>query len=145
MGAGQAPEPSSGASAGSANADASADHDEADVMFAKMMIPHHTQAVQMSENIVAKKNIDPQVTELLRSLVPLLQRGISHQSAANAIARPVDFRLSDTARAAAEYHARCQSGAAGVVSAEEPAQHFAADVQPFDVGALLVQYSSVGV
>lgn len=64
MGTEQSPEPSSGASAGPANADTSAEHNEADVMFAKMMIPHHTQAVQMSEIIVAKENIDPQVTEL---------------------------------------------------------------------------------
>lgn len=39
-------------------------HNHADVMFAHMMIPHHQQAVQMSDVILAKQGIDPRVVEL---------------------------------------------------------------------------------
>ena len=35
-----------------------------DVMFAQMMIPHHAQAIDMAEILLAKDDIDPQVTEL---------------------------------------------------------------------------------
>lgn len=59
-------EPTNGASA--AGTDVSAEHKEADVMFATMMIPHHTQAVEMSEIILAKANIDPEVTELAKQI-----------------------------------------------------------------------------
>ncbi|NJC22673.1 uncharacterized protein (DUF305 family) [Arthrobacter pigmenti] len=44
--------------------DVSEEHNDADVMFAQMMIPHHQQAVEMSEIILAKENINPEVTEL---------------------------------------------------------------------------------
>ena len=33
-------------------------------MFAAMMIPHHQQAVEMSDIILAKKGIDPRVVDL---------------------------------------------------------------------------------
>lgn len=39
-------------------------HNEADVMFAHHMIPHHQQAVEMSDVLLAKPDIDPRVTEL---------------------------------------------------------------------------------
>ena len=39
-------------------------HNHADMMFAHMMIPHHQQAVQMSDMILAKRGIDPQVVQL---------------------------------------------------------------------------------
>jgi uncharacterized protein (DUF305 family) len=45
-------------------ASASAEHNAADVMFARMMIPHHAQAVQMSEMMLAKKDIPAEVTAL---------------------------------------------------------------------------------
>ncbi len=41
-----------------------ADFSTADIEFAQMMIPHHEQAVQMSEGMLAKHGIDPRVTEL---------------------------------------------------------------------------------
>lgn len=44
--------------------DASADHNQADVMFAQMMIPHHAQAVEMSDIILAKQDIPAEVTAL---------------------------------------------------------------------------------
>lgn len=45
------------------NADNSA-HNNADVMFAQHMIPHHQQAVEMSDVLLAKPGIDARVTEL---------------------------------------------------------------------------------
>ncbi len=49
----------------SAAAEAGAqDHNDADVMFAQHMIPHHQQAVEMSDVVLAKQAIDPRVTDL---------------------------------------------------------------------------------
>lgn len=39
-------------------------HNDADVMFAQHMIPHHQQAVEMSDVLLGKQGIDPRVTEL---------------------------------------------------------------------------------
>ncbi len=39
-------------------------HNQADVKFAEMMIPHHQQAIEMSDVILAKQGIDPRVIEL---------------------------------------------------------------------------------
>ena len=39
-------------------------HNDADVMFAQMMIPHHTQAVEMSDILLAKQGVDPRVVQL---------------------------------------------------------------------------------
>jgi uncharacterized protein (DUF305 family) len=41
-----------------------ADHNMADVMFAQMMIPHHAQAVEMSDTILAKQDIPADVKDL---------------------------------------------------------------------------------
>ena len=54
---------SSAAAAPTSSAAAEA-HNDADVMFAQHMIPHHTQAVEMSDTLLAKQGIDPRVTEL---------------------------------------------------------------------------------
>jgi len=43
-------------------------HNNADVMFAMMMIPHHQQAIEMSDMIIAKSGIDPQITELAQKI-----------------------------------------------------------------------------
>lgn len=43
---------------------ASGPHNQADVMFAQMMIPHHQQAIEMSDIILAKTGIDAAVTDL---------------------------------------------------------------------------------
>lgn len=40
-----------------ADGEISADHNDADIMFAQMMIPHHQQAVEMSEMLLAKEGI----------------------------------------------------------------------------------------
>lgn len=50
-------------SATSATADPQA-HNDADVAFATGMIPHHQQAIEMSETLLAKQGIDPQVVSL---------------------------------------------------------------------------------
>ncbi len=44
--------------------DASADHNQADIMFSQMMIPHHAQAVEMSDIILAKQDVPAEVTAL---------------------------------------------------------------------------------
>jgi uncharacterized protein (DUF305 family) len=44
--------------------DANADHNQSDIMFARMMIPHHAQAVEMSDIMLAKPDIPAEVTSL---------------------------------------------------------------------------------
>jgi uncharacterized protein (DUF305 family) len=39
-------------------------HNNADVWFVRHMIPHHQQAIEMSDILLAKRGIDPRVTEL---------------------------------------------------------------------------------
>jgi uncharacterized protein (DUF305 family) len=41
-----------------------AEQNDADVMFAQMMIPHHEQAIEMADVVLAKPDADPQITEL---------------------------------------------------------------------------------
>ena len=41
-----------------------AEHNDADVMFAQMMIPHHEQAIEMSDVVLAKDGTNPEVTAL---------------------------------------------------------------------------------
>lgn len=48
----------------SASAEDTAEHNDADVMFARMMLPHHQQAVEMSNMLLQKDGIDPAVTDL---------------------------------------------------------------------------------
>lgn len=58
-------EPTVGASA---PASASAAANSADVMFATMMIPHHRQAIEMSDMLLGKDGIDPKVSELAQKI-----------------------------------------------------------------------------
>ena len=68
--AGTATTPSHGMDHGSSSPmssmmpDASADHNAADIMFSQMMIPHHAQAVEMSDLMLAKTGIPAPVTSL---------------------------------------------------------------------------------
>lgn len=56
---------SSASAAPSSSADASeADFNDQDVMFAQMMKPHHEQAVEMADMILAKDGISTEVTDL---------------------------------------------------------------------------------
>lgn len=45
-------------------AEISGEHNDADVMFAQMMIPHHEQAVQMSEILLGKDGVPQDVRDL---------------------------------------------------------------------------------
>jgi uncharacterized protein (DUF305 family) len=54
-------------SANTAPADAQA-HNDADVTFARGMIPHHQQAVEMSDMLLAKEGIDPRVVSLAQEI-----------------------------------------------------------------------------
>jgi uncharacterized protein (DUF305 family) len=42
----------------------SVDHNDTDVGFAQNMIPHHRQAIEMSDILLAKQGIDPRVRDL---------------------------------------------------------------------------------
>ena len=58
-----------GTDAGSTTSPASAgtvseEHNQADVMFARMMVPHHEQAVEMSESMLAKDGTSPEISDL---------------------------------------------------------------------------------
>ncbi|MCE9517055.1 MAG: DUF305 domain-containing protein [Mycobacterium sp.] len=43
-------------------------HNMADMMFAHMMIPHHQQAIEMSDMVLAKQGMDPRVVELAQQI-----------------------------------------------------------------------------
>ncbi|HEY9311594.1 DUF305 domain-containing protein [Williamsia sp.] len=43
-------------------------HNQADVMFARHMIPHHEQAIEMSDVVVAKDGIDPLLIDLANQI-----------------------------------------------------------------------------
>lgn len=53
---------------GSPVADSAASHNAADTMFAQMMIPHHAQAIEMSEIMLAKTGLDAKTTVLVRDI-----------------------------------------------------------------------------
>ncbi|MCQ6273205.1 DUF305 domain-containing protein [Pseudarthrobacter sp. R1] len=44
--------------------EANADHNQADLTFAQMMIPHHAQAVEMSDIVLAKPDLPAEVAAL---------------------------------------------------------------------------------
>lgn len=44
------------------------DHNSEDAMFAQMMIPHHAQAVDMSEIMLAKTGLDAEITALAQEI-----------------------------------------------------------------------------
>jgi uncharacterized protein (DUF305 family) len=59
----------SGASPGpAADADDTAAHNADDIMFAQHMIPHHSQAVEMADILLAKDDVDPRVVELAEQI-----------------------------------------------------------------------------
>lgn len=57
----------SGASPGPA-AEGSSAHNGEDVMFAQHMIPHHSQAVEMTDILLAKDDVDARVIELAKEI-----------------------------------------------------------------------------
>jgi uncharacterized protein (DUF305 family) len=58
----------SASAAPATTAPAGQEHNDADVMFAQHMIPHHQQAIEMSDMLLAKQGIDPRVTELAQQI-----------------------------------------------------------------------------
>jgi len=46
----------------------SSEFNRADIMFAQMMIPHHEQAIEMSDLILAKDDVAPEVVELAEQI-----------------------------------------------------------------------------
>lgn len=52
----------------SASASTPQPFDDDDVRFAQMMIPHHEQAVEMSDTLLAKDGVDPEVLELAEQI-----------------------------------------------------------------------------
>jgi uncharacterized protein (DUF305 family) len=62
------PTTTAGAGTTSATQDQGGDHNDADVRFARMMIPHHAQAVEMSEILLAKDGIDERVRGLAEQI-----------------------------------------------------------------------------
>jgi uncharacterized protein (DUF305 family) len=59
---------SAAGSAGSATASSAGNFNHADVAFAQGMIPHHQQAIDMSDMILAKEGIHPEVTALAQQI-----------------------------------------------------------------------------
>ncbi|MFD6857872.1 DUF305 domain-containing protein [Rhodococcus sp. NPDC060090] len=55
-------------SASTSAADEAAAHNDADVMFAQMMLPHHSQAIEMSDMLLAKQDIPADVTALAEQI-----------------------------------------------------------------------------
>lgn len=48
--------------------DTGAGHNAADTMFAQMMLPHHSQAVEMSEIMLAKPGMDTKIAALAKDI-----------------------------------------------------------------------------
>ena len=55
---------SGGVGMASSSAPATADHNAADTMFTQGMIPHHAQAVEMSDTMLRKQGLDARITAL---------------------------------------------------------------------------------
>ena len=45
------------------------EHNDADVMFAQMMVPHHEQAVEMSETLLAKEEVPAEVADFAQQVI----------------------------------------------------------------------------
>lgn len=58
----------SASSAGSATAPPAGDVNQADVAFVQGMIPHHQQAIDMSDMVLAKEGVHPEVTALAEQI-----------------------------------------------------------------------------
>jgi len=62
------PAPSTPAATTASGTAAAGPHNDADVMFAQMMIPHHQQAIQMSDMILTKDGIKSEITDLAQQI-----------------------------------------------------------------------------
>lgn len=68
MAMGSAGPSASAPAAGGASGQRAASHNAADIMFAQMMIPHHAQAIRMSEVLLAKSGVPQPVLDLARQI-----------------------------------------------------------------------------
>ncbi|WP_308813086.1 DUF305 domain-containing protein [Arthrobacter sp. PAMC25284] len=73
----------------------------ADTMFVQGMIPHHSQAVEMSDIILQKQDIDPQVTELANKIKAAQAPGNRHH---DRVAEDVERTRTDGRRARYDRH-----------------------------------------
>lgn len=44
------------------------EHNDADIAFVEGMVPHHSQAIEMSDIVLAKQGVDPRVVELAQQI-----------------------------------------------------------------------------
>ena len=66
-GSGAAPSATTGAEEQDGAAEGATFNDQ-DVMFAQMMIPHHEQAIEMSDVILTKDGVEPEITDLANQI-----------------------------------------------------------------------------
>lgn len=60
--------PQSSAPSASTSSSVSTEFNDADVMFVQMMMPHHEQAVAMSDTLLKKSGVNPEVTALAEEI-----------------------------------------------------------------------------
>ncbi|WP_425547689.1 DUF305 domain-containing protein [Brevibacterium daeguense] len=65
---------------GTTGEEISPEHNDADVMFAQMMIPHHQQAVEMSETLLAKDDIPQDVADFAQGVIDAQQPEIDRMN-----------------------------------------------------------------
>lgn len=65
--------PQSTTPSASTSTSVSAEFNPADVMFAQMMLPHHEQAVAMSNTLLNKNGVNPEVTALAKQITAAQQ------------------------------------------------------------------------
>ncbi len=63
-----APTPSPSVSASPTASEGAADFNDADAMFATMMIPHHEQAIEMADLVLGKEGVDQRVIDLAEAI-----------------------------------------------------------------------------
>lgn len=84
----------SSSSASSAPSGASTAFNDADVTFAQQMTPHHRQAVAMSDLVLAKSGVDPEVTALAQQIKQAQEPEIATMAAwLSAWGRPSDNEM----------------------------------------------------
>lgn len=103
--------------------EASTLHNNVDVMFAQMMIPHHEQAVEMSDIMFAKDNINPEVTELAARIKDAQAPEIDSMTGwLEAWGEPVEIEGGMEG-----HHMGAMDGEAGMLSEDEMAELEAAE------------------
>lgn len=65
---GSSTETAGGSPAATSQSGAAQPHNQQDVMFAQHMIPHHQQAIEMSDIVLSKTGIDPRVVNLANQI-----------------------------------------------------------------------------